>query len=124
MSYKQKIFILQIALAFLFAKFGIEKLFFPESWVMFIPMWFTTYIKINVAQIILLCGALEVGLAIWLLIPWKTHMAAYAACLYFLPIISVTGISHAGTRDIALLICAFALALLSTPPKIDLHFTR
>lgn len=124
MTYKQKVYVLQIAIAFLFAWFGIEKLLFPESWVIFVPNWFSIYVKINVAQVILLLGAIETALAIWILIPWKTHFAAYAAVLYFIPIILITGVSHAGVRDISLGISTLALALFTTPAKIDLHFSR
>ncbi|MFN7160166.1 MAG: hypothetical protein ACK4NC_00980 [Candidatus Gracilibacteria bacterium] len=124
MTYKQKVYILQVAIAFIFAWFGVEKLLFPESWALFVPSWFTTYVKINVTQLVLLCGAAETVLALWILIPWKTHWAAYTAFVYFILIISVTGISHAGIRDISLALSTLSLALFTTPPKIDLHFSR
>lgn len=124
MTYSKKVFILQVAIAFIFVCFGVEKLLAPEHWIPVMPFWSTLYIRINPVQLVLFCGALETVIGLWLLIPFKTHWAAYIAFFYFLLMISVTGVSHAGIRDIALALATLSLAGLVTPAKIDLHFSR
>lgn len=122
MSYKGKIFILQCAIAFVFGWFGVEKLIAPDTWVYWVPEVLTSYTKINPAQFMLVNGGIEVFLAIWLLLPWKTHWAAWLTVLYFIPILVMTGFSGVGIRDIGLFFSTVALALLVAPARIDLHF--
>lgn len=122
MSFRSKVFVLQCAVAFVFAWFGVDKLLHPDAWAYWVPELVTTYIKINPAQFMLFNGAVEVILAAWLLIPYKTHWAAYITALYFLPILLITGLTQAGIRDIGLFLATISLGMLLTPAYIDLHF--
>ena len=122
MTFKGKVYVLQIAIAFVFLWFGVEKLIAPDTWVYWVPELLTTYTKINPAQFMLVNGGIEVFLGIWLLLPWKTHWAAWLTALYFIPILLMTGFSGVGIRDIGLFLSTVALALLAMPANIDLHF--
>lgn len=122
MTYRQKVFILQLAIAFVFLWFGVDKMIRPEMWIGWIPEWFSAYIKVNPVHFMLFNGAIEVVLALWILIPFKNHWAAFLTFLYFIPILIITGLSQVGIRDISLAIATLSLALLLAPSKIELTF--
>jgi len=107
-------YILIGALAFVFAYFGIEKFTNPLLWSGWMPVWIDGFFGIDKGTWLKIIGAIELGLAILLLIPVRSirQTAAVLIVLHLAGILTQTGWNDTAVRDIGLLLSGVALLFL------------
>lgn len=98
-------------LAFVFARFGIDKFVHPTIWIGFLPPWMDGLAGIPNTLWILLIGGLELLFAVMIVIPVRRIRQAGAAlmALHLLGIVSQMGWNDVTVRDIGLLLSSLAL---------------
>jgi len=98
---------------FLFA--GIDSLIHTYNWIGFVPVW-VGHFGVSRELALHIHSVVEILLGLWLLINWKTRVAAFLAALDLLAIIFANGFG-AGIflitfRDVGLFFTALYLAVL------------
>ena len=96
---------LGLALVFLF--FGQEKLFNPELWVIYVTPSMSRVLEntgLSLLQFYHWLGALELVLAVQLILGWSLRGAAVLIALELAGIVAVVGLDHTGVRDLGLLL--------------------
>ncbi|MBI5397969.1 hypothetical protein HZB03_00765 [Candidatus Woesearchaeota archaeon] len=109
-------FLLRTGLGIVFLYAAVSAFLQPESWIGFFPAWLRAIIPGE--TLLLLFGLYQLLLALWLFSGWRTFYAASLTSLTLLAIIivNITTLDIV-FRDIAILFCAAALAILSRNEK-------
>ncbi|MDO8435714.1 MAG: hypothetical protein Q7S89_03490 [bacterium] len=102
------LWLLRIALAFVFVWFGVDKFFHPALWEAYMPEWILSNLPFSLNAFMTLQGIGETVIGILLLTPWF-RFGALLAGLLLLAIVPIVGLTDIGIRDIALLLVAIAL---------------
>jgi len=107
--------ILITGLAYVFAIFGIGKFVQPLLWIGWIPLWMEGVLTFTRDQWLNVFGAVEVVLAVLLLIPKKKiqRVAVILMALHLVAVITQSGLlNDIGVRDTGLLLMAVGLFVL------------
>ncbi len=106
--------ILLIGLAFVFGYFGVDKFLNPLTWIGWIPPWLDGVFGFDREMWLSIFGAVEIALAVGLLLPLYTvqRIAAAGCGIHLIGVISQVGWNDVAVRDIGLI--AIAAALVAT----------
>lgn len=107
--------ILSIGLAAVFGFFGFDKFAEPLLWLGWMPLWMDDLLDMPVDSWLMVVGAIEVIVAILVLVPvWNVRRAgAVLMTLQLLAILPIAGFNDIGLRDFAMMMNAITLAALS-----------
>lgn len=108
MTHHNALWLLRIALAFVFIWFGVDKFFHPALWEAFMPEWILSNLPFSLGMFMTLQGIGETVIGILLLTQWF-RFGAILAALLLLAIVPILGFNDVGIHDIALLLVATAL---------------
>ncbi len=106
--------ILSIGLSAVFGYFGFDKFAEPLLWIGWMPPWMDGLFGLPVDMWLNVVGAIEVAVAIFILIPVRNvrRVGATLMVLQLLAILPIAGFNDIGLRDFALFMSALGLAVL------------
>lgn len=106
--------VLIAALAFVFGTFGVDKFVHPLIWIGWMPLWTDGLLGFSKDVWLQITGAIEVLLAILLLMPIRKmrQTGAILVVLHFVAVLTQTGWNDIAIRDIGLLLSSITLFLL------------
>jgi len=115
-NYKLALFLLRLGIASVFLYAAIAAYLEPQNWIGYIPQFFRNIFPANV--LLMLFGAYQIILSLWLLWGKKIFWASLLSILTFIAIIIANIWSlDIVFRDIAILFAAFSLAVLTYESK-------
>lgn len=112
--------VLRLGLAFVFALFGIDKIFHGPLHVVW-SGWIPNWLPFPEAPFLYVLGALEVIVAMLLLVNRFVRLAALACAAFLAGVAFSFGINEYTVRDIGLIAMALALALMPERKQHDVH---
>lgn len=106
------------AFVLVFGYFGIDKFLNPLLWTGFLPVWMNGLLNQPLNVWIKVIGAMEIGLAVLLLIPhWRVRqVAGILIALHLVSVLAQVGWNDIGARDLALLLASIAMVCLIENP--------
>ncbi len=114
--YKLALFFLRLGIAAVFLYAAIAAYLEPQNWIGYIPQFFRSILPAS--TLLVLFGAYQVILSLWLLWGKKIFWASLLSILTFIAIITVNITSlDVVFRDIAILFAALSLAVLTYESK-------
>ena len=114
--YKLALFLLRVGIASVFLYAAIAAYLEPHNWVGYLPQFLRNIFPSN--TLLMLFGAYQVILSLWLLWGKKTFWAAILSILTFIAIITGNiGSLDIVFRDIAILFAVLSLAVLTYESK-------
>ena len=115
-NYNLALFLLRLGIASVFLYAAIAAFIEPQNWVGYLPQFLRNIFPANI--LLILFGAYQVVLSLWLLWGKKVFWASILAILTFIAIITVNiGSLDIVFRDIAILFAALSLAVLTYESK-------
>ncbi len=104
-----------VALAFVFAYFGIDKFFHPTLWQGFMPAWIDGLLGMPVKTWLFVFGAIEIILAVLILVPHRRvrQAGALLIVLHLMGVLWQVGWNDIGVRDLGLMLCSAGLFFLA-----------
>lgn len=106
--------LLTASMVLVFLYFGIDKFVHPVLWMGWIPLWMDGLLGIPVATWLMIIGATEILLALFVLFPIRKvrQIGCILIALHLVAIITQVGWNDIGVRDMGILLAALALLFL------------
>lgn len=122
MNFRTKLLFLQLAFGLLFLTFGVGKIMEPSVWIAQVPDWFKAGIPLGIDTVMYYTAWVQIVLGLWIVLPFKAHIAALVAAISYIPWAVFGGLSYVGIRDIAFCLLLVGLCLISWPREYKLTF--
>lgn len=108
---------MRVGLAITFLWIGILIFRAPETWGGYLQPWAAGLLPLPLDQAMKGTAFLDIAIGIFLLIDWKTWLAALVAAVHLIIVLATSGITDITVRDIGLLAAAIAIMVESLPNK-------